>query len=229
MVTANKLVTDAKTGALKSNTDYMVCENNQITWSNLIVSSSAGCRVVAVCVDVVSSSDDISLDMISVVSLSKDGNYLGRTNSFGDKAYTPIAIGIKSDGSVITSGLASQKVSRVIVIVFPRLFGGGDTQSGLDEVKNWVTGFKNYTVKYTVSVGNESSQLITSIVGVPVLAISRDGQLSIINAVPGFKYPIQGKMSFSRGNWYTVGVIEGSASIIPMDKPWMFYRVAVAE
>lgn len=240
---ADTLIADALANSINTNIvianpgDYAVC-NNRINWYNLAFSESTPMwdgvlnppapwnneygHVVWALIDARANSggDDLSLDSLQVVYASNDGNILSGTNSFETSDYTPRALAVKADGTRITSGTASQKGLRILLLVQSRLFNGGNTQSGLDEIKNWISDYSPYTLTYTAGIiGDEEATRSSSSVTVggqtpvaPRLSLSRDGILSVILGETDRIYTIQTK-SVLNDPWNYLGTISGTNSI----------------
>lgn len=234
---ADSLVADVRAGTLSSRTfaanptQYVLC-NNRLSWSNLVYSESTSLwgselnppppfnmefgLVVWNVVDMRSKTgaDDISLDMLSFGSFSNDGNYLGATYTFVGMTYTVRAIVIKSDGTVTSSGSTSQKGARVIVLVFLKLFNGGATQAGLNEVRDWVGGISDFSVSYTAQIiGNDATRSYSRIsaVSVPRTPIVKIGNASVAvaNGESGTTYQIFSSQHLP-GAWQFEGVVNGT-------------------
>lgn len=257
---ADQVVADAIAGTLSTNTavsdpgDYAVC-NYRIYWWSLVYSTGTHMwegvlnppapfdqefgRNVWALVDVrsVSGEDDLSLSMLTVTTSSSDGNVLGSAVSFADKSYTPRAVAVRKDGSMITSGSSTQKGARILVLVKSPLFNVGGTQSGLDQVKNWVNANEVYTLGYEAQVigdGATKSKASVSTAGSADvkpfgLSISPEGQLSIIGGEANRYYRVYSKTSLPGGTWKLAGVVNGADTIkVPMNGATMFFR-AVAQ
>jgi YD repeat-containing protein len=221
--------------------NYVIC-NQRISWYNLALSQSTPMwdgilnppvpwnseygHVVWALIDATSNthSDDLSLDSLQVVSSSSDGNILGGTNRFATNTYTPRALAVKKDGTKITAGPASQKGTRILILVHSRLFNVGDTQSGLDQIHTWVSTHSPYTLAYTAEIiGDEAAthSTVSLTVGGPIpstpqLHLTRDGTLSVIVGEIDRIYTIQAKDALE-DPWTFFGTIGGTNSItIPL-------------
>jgi len=230
-------------GAITAPTNYAV--GRQFTWQNTVYSQSApmwygmlsptapfqnelGGPILWQLVEFVSTTgDDISLDMITVTSKSSDsGNVLGATLGFGGLAYTPRAVAIKSDGSMITSGPTSQTGRWILVLTRMKLFNGGGTQGGLDAVKNWVADQgAGFNIIYTARIGNDEATIASNMVWInppelapaPQLAIQLESPsvavISVRNAVATATYWLQSHLSVGgTNNAERAGRFEGSIS-----------------
>lgn len=228
---ASSTINDARNGTLHNTADYTTITS--IVWQNLVYSESAtwAGTIVWQVVDVRSSADDLSLDMIRMTSQSNnDGNSLGDALEFGGNSYTAQAIAIKSDGTVINSGSASQKGNRVIVLTQMKLFNGGATQSGLDEVRNWVNSFSEFKITYTATVGAYSGTAVLSTLVAPRLTITPAGMIGIQNLQSGRSYKIESRNSLSvGGSWSAVGIITDASPTLSVSNtaPIGFYRAVV--
>jgi hypothetical protein len=163
---------------------------------------------------------------LSVTAVSgNDGNHLGGTVTFTGQSYTPRAICIQSDGTVVTSGSDSQKGKRVLVLVQTKLFNTGDTQSGLNQVQTWVSFYDPYTLTYTAQViGDNTTQSSASVsteaMTLPSsldLSITNSGSgtamLSLYNAPTNFSYRIWSTTSLVPSSWQFAGIINSSNAI----------------
>lgn len=245
-------VYDAKAGLLTTNatislpTQYAVC-NYHIAWPSLVYSytnpewngilnpaspfdSQLGGPDVGVIIvaRATSGGDDISLDMLSITGFSNDGNQLGGALTFGGDSYTSLAIGVMVDGTLITSGSASQKCEYVILWSQSKLFNNGDTQSGLDQDNSWVSSFHPYNLTYTAQIIGDNSTISSTTVSTapsptvpPIsslkLSILSSGSgtmtMSIPNASTNFSYSIGFKSSLARSDsWQLFAVVQGTNS-----------------
>ena len=267
---ANALIADAEAGTLTTSTvealptQYAVVNqtNHLIGWSNLVLSTTApmwagmlnpsapfnnelGGPSVWIVIDAQSltGGDTISLDSLQVTSASSsDGNYLGVTTTFTGLSYTPRAIAIQADGTVITSGPASQKGKRVIVFSQNKMFSA-DTQTALNNVQSWINYYNPYFLTYTVQVIGDNTTLSSTTVSTAPLKIPSNLNLSITpngtgselvsipNAATNLWYQIWGSPSISlpMSSWTFSGVVNGTNSI-PItitSANSMFYRASV--
>src|ERR1035437_7523134 len=262
---ANSLITDAEAGKLNtattvsSPTQYaVVATNHLVSWTNLVLSTPTplwggllnppapfnvelGGPSVWILIDAWSSSggDTISLDQLSVTSVSApDGNNLGTNTTFTGLSYTPRAIAIKSDGTVITSGSTSQKGKRVLVLVQNKLFSA-DTQLGLNTVQNWINYYSPYTWKYAVQVIGDNNTLSSTTVStaainvpVPVISITATSgttaSVSVSNGISGAEYQIWATKFVAPGSWQLVSVLNSNNSLsVSTSTGSMFYRASV--
>ncbi|MBU6427229.1 hypothetical protein KGQ27_03280 [Patescibacteria group bacterium] len=254
---ADMVIADALAGGLKSNTavtnpsDYAVC-NHHIGWQNLVYSTGAYMwdgmlnpvapfnaeygHVVWALVDARSGTgnDDLSLDMLQVVTASNDGNALGGTNGFSGDNYTARAVAVKKDGTVVESGTASQEGVRVLVLVQSPLFNNGGTQAGLDQVKSWVMSQGNYSLTYVAEVvGNNATASAASVTvngGVPSvnLRFMPNGQLSVVAGDTDRTYVLYSTATLP-GVWKFAGTLNGTNAVtVQFTNTAMFFK-AVAQ
>jgi hypothetical protein len=266
---ANALMVDTIAGTLAASTvealptQYAIVNqtNHLIGWSNLVLSTTApmwagmlnpsapfnnelGGPSVWVVIDAQSMTgqNSVSLDSLQVTSVtSPDGNYLGVTTNFIGLSYSPRAIVIQADGTVITSGPASQKGKRVIVFSQNKVFSA-DTQSALNNVQSWVNFYSPYYLTYTVQViGDNTTLSSTTVSTAPIVfpspknldvAIVNNGDgtvsVSVPNASTNWFYQIWGSTSLGlpMPSWVFSGIVKGTNSIPITITPAgsMFYR-----
>lgn len=241
---ANELIEDAVAGTLNTGStlntpdSYIQCYR-RMKWQNTVYSTTVPMwdgvlnppapfdmdkgPILAQLIDVRSASgvDDVSLDMLSVASWSSDGNVLGDTLTFTANSYTLQAIVIKADGTRITSGSASQKGVRVIVITMMKLFNVGGTQSGIDSVRNWVTDHVSsagdYKITYTaqlIGMPETASKAMVSVnppqAVAPVLAINQSGHVWATNGEADRTYKVLTSPSVTGMPWTLSGTTSGT-------------------
>lgn len=137
---------------------------------------------------------------------SNPTNLLGKTISFAGANYSETAIGIKSDGSRITSGTASQRVNgKVIVLVGYKSFTVNSSSDEI-EVRDWFYG-NDVSLTSTVSAGGSTAT--ASLDNLPpiltaVLSTNRSFQVFTIPNGDPRTYNIQSAPSVV-GPWTTVG------------------------
>lgn len=194
-----------------------------VIWNLVIATSTSG-------------QNDLSLDMIRFTSRSNDGNVLGDTVTFDGMSYTPRAIAIRTDGSIIESGPTSQKGRQVYVLIFTKLFNGGNTATGLNEVKNWVG--SSYSIDYVAEVVGDQSSRSTARVSVagigslaryPKLSLARsDASVTIrlVDAEAGRSYRLMARPEVDRGPWTIVAIMDGTNDtfVMPLTGRSHFYR-----
>ncbi|MFA6554023.1 MAG: hypothetical protein WCS89_00775 [Candidatus Paceibacterota bacterium] len=242
---ATKLVADARNRSVKLSptvitdpTDYTVCYG-KVSWSNLIYSTSSAMwggklnpaspfqnekgQIVSQLVQAESVSGDntISMSMLSVSCESSDGgNILGDQILFIPADYSSLAIGIRSDGTVITSGRSDQKVARIILITSMKLFNGGANQAGLDQVENWVAGKGNFTITYSAQIiGDAGSTAFApvSILGYsnvrPLVSINRQSGVISVTGGENRYYSIMTTTDLNGSSWQSAGSVYGNGNI----------------
>lgn len=100
-------------------------------------------------------SDSVALSQIRFSFTSSDfENSLGYTSQLDPKVYATFARGYKADGTIVDSGSGDVLVKRVAVFMWSRLYNGGDTQTGLNEVSTYIFGMDNFTLKLEVFLPN---------------------------------------------------------------------------
>lgn len=241
---AAKVIADALAGkvqttahAITSPTDYTICPDGHIDWYNLVDSQSTPLwqaqlnpatpfdqergQELWFLVQAWSPTgiNDVSMDAITAAFDSNDGHVLQSTVSFSGTSYTPLAEVQLADGTVINSGSASQQGQHVAVLVHGKVFTGGDTQPGLDQVHNWITPRIPYTDTCTVTVGSDSLQSVATTAASTShpafnLVIKPKGasvDLTIDTPESGATYQIWGTTDFV--NWYLDGTIQGSDTL----------------
>jgi hypothetical protein len=235
---ADKLITCARADSIVTNTsvtnptDYAVC-SYRVNWLNLVYSTGTPLwnavlnppapfaqelgQVVWNLIDARSNSgnDDLSLDMLSFTSFSNDGNYLGDIITWNGMAYTQRAIAIKKGGSIISSGSTSQKGNRILVLAYTKLFNGGGTQAGLDQVRSWIAGFGNYYLNYTAQIiGDDSTKSFATIAttGVPPSPILKinGSDILILNNNAKSTYQIFSSTQLPVNTWQFEEILNGS-------------------
>ncbi len=181
--------------------------------------------------------NDLSLDMITVAATST-GGALNDSQSFVGMTHTPRAPLVLADGSVINSGSTAQLGNRVAVLVILKLFNGGATQSGLDQVRDYVTGSSPYVMNYTAGISGHpeisvTRTLSTSATAVtplaPMLVMGR-GIIYIPNAGLGDSFNLYSRPLVDSGRWMFTGKIMGKTPIvIPMADSKRFYVVEIQQ
>lgn len=201
-------------------------ERGQVTWLFVDVFSKDG-------------TDSVSLADISVTASSlTDGNLLGGTVTFGNASYTSLAIGIKTDGTVITNGVSSQKCARVMVAVLTPTFIA-NTQGELGTVQNWVNSYSkpSYVLKWVLQVAGVTSSYANVGTGgstnqptSPILSRNPFSLNIVSNGNPNYCYAAQSSTNVVDG-WVTRGIVQGtnlaSAVSVVNDRPVEFIRLEV--
>lgn len=241
-VVADKAISDAQSYGLSMRrtvsypaTEYAWC-GYKVSWSNLVTGAATTSPVVWQFIDLKSQSgnDDMSLDMLQFSSSSSDG-VLGDSVAFTGASLTPRAITIRFDGTVIMSGPASQKGKRVLVLVSSKLFNGGDTLAGLNQVRDWLARYSDYQLWYTAQItGDASTKSSAGIstsgrVVMPTAVLNQSGMLAVINAEPTRSYLIYASPNPAPGSWWQfLGVVYGTnLVVVPNNQPAQFFKLAV--
>ncbi len=205
-------------------------ELGQVVWSVLDIMSS-------------SSTDDLSLSMLQVRFNSSDpNNILGDTQSYMESTYTPEAIGVRADGSVVNGGPSTQMVHRVIFIVQSKLFNGGDSQSAIIQEQDWIAEqvslSGDFSLEYSAQVMGDPTSLATATVYIvhsplpPKLILTgREGYgvyISVDNGTPTAYYTIYSAPTID-GSWSWYAILQGKNQLgIPTGMGTFFFR-AVTE
>ncbi len=161
-------------------------------------------------------SDSISIGSVSMKATETPTGVLSDIYEVGNRSYSPAAIGIKADGTRVTGGPSDQMVAQIILVFQMRLFTGGASKAGLDEVRNWVLRQAEYMVTYKVSVegrevrGGEASVTVER----PHLTISRNS-VTLVGDEPEYLYDIQMTDALP-GPWENL-VVAWPGDIIPIN------------
>jgi hypothetical protein len=187
---AKKLVNDRKVYRWTSDSGYMLCRG-QVLPMNLVYSKTNDTPWVVLqqLIDVrsVDGEDTIDLAGINITAESVPG-VLNTSYGVDGRGYGDAAIGIRNDGSVVTTGSPSQKVARVIFITQLKLF-----VDKLSTVENWVNAQDNFTIRYAVKYG-ESSYIGKGVVSIygytlqPMLVVRRHEGYTMFGVVGGDEY-----------------------------------------
>lgn len=150
---AVKAVNDTINSTWTTDSGYKLCRG-KISATNVVYSKTGETLwlVVQQLIDVrsVDGKDTISLSEIKVTAESVP-SALNRTYQVGNNGYGEAAIGIREDGSLVTSGSPSQKVARVVFVVQMPLFVDDPAV-----VRAWVLSQENFTINYTVKYGTSA-------------------------------------------------------------------------
>ena len=176
--------------------------------------------------------ETVSLADISVVLSSSDsGNVLGKTVSFGGAGivYSPTALGIQADGSEITSGLANQKVKRIIVGIGSKSFPVS-SMIDVQTVKDYIFQFSNWKTTCIVTIkGISSSSFLVKMP--PVLRALQVGDKFLVIAESNgdpMSYGLQTSVTLgSPAVWNSAGIIRaGQTNDVRLvkDHPALFVR-----
>jgi hypothetical protein len=166
-----------------------------------------------------SGQDVLSLDQVVVKTASNDGNHLGSTNTFAGFDYSTLAVGVKADGSWITTGPTDQKAAKVLVFVIPPRFNSGGTASGMGNVRDWVMNAwtpgvpDSFVLSFMAQiVGNDSTQTVTTLgtAGVtpsrPMISITADHKI-IVQGDPGTHYAVELSYGLDHPVWHLLGSV----------------------
>ena len=203
-----------------SPTPQFTSEHGQVMWALIDVRSS-------------SRLDDISLDQLIVTITSTDGLLNDTLGFAGGVTYTLQAPLILANGAQITSGSTSQKGNRFLILVCSKLFNTGDTQAGLNEVRDWVTGQSNYSLNYLATYAGSTSQATVSAEGLnkpltpkPLLTIDNQS-VSIVNPTSGRSYVLEGSSDML--TWTPRAILDTSwpKFFISTTSPEQFFRVKI--
>lgn len=167
-------------------------------------------------------SDSVALSQIRFSFTSSDfENSLGFTSQLDPKVYATFARGYKANGTVVDSGSGDVLVKRVAVFMWSRLYNGGDTQTGLNEVSNYVNGMANFTLKLDVFLPN--GQLASRTVEV--------NPIPSLVSLGGNRFQVNGfgtlQSSYFPGGPWTDDreVFDGYAFTLELNTPQGFFRV----
>lgn len=164
---------------------------------------------------------------------------LGSVLDFG--GYTPRAIAVRRDGTIINSGSPDQKGNRILLIVFSKLFNGGGSEGGLSGVRNWVDDqvvrFRDYNLTFYAQIkGNDVSVTSATVsvvgrAGSPQILVQQNGLITLRNVFSDRYYRIYRTQDLrSPANWQLISVIRGDEGFfmpIHSGLPAEFFRVQV--
>jgi hypothetical protein len=155
-------------------------ERGSTVWWWVVVSSRTG-------------GDTVSMDMISGLADSSDPQRsLRKETSLASGAYSPIAIGIRADGSVINSGASSQKARTIIVGIGSKSYLVSD-QASLQAVRIHVVG--NFSTTMTITAGASTASKTLNLVSPRPMLVAK-----LVSGIPTFElvdngsrdsYPVQ--------------------------------------
>lgn len=227
-----------QTNAITSPTDYTIC-HGKIDWWNTVYSSTSSYlwddkldplapfqnqkgHIISQLIQAESfGGDTISMSMLSVSSGSSDGNnVLGDQLLFVPADYSSLAIGIRSNGTMITSGPSTQKAARVIFLTTMKLFNGGGTQAGLNQVRDWVFNKGNFTIRYMVQIIDDPGSTTFASVSIngysnarPTIGINRQTGVIFLTGSEDRYYLIMTTTDLSGSSWQSIGSIYGNGSM----------------
>lgn len=187
-----------------------------------------------------SGADEVSLDMIELKTYSNSGNLLWNTNSLTTMSeYGPAAPLIKADGTIVTSGPMSQKGKKAMVIMSTSIIDWGDTQQGLDIVRDWFQAFGNFELTFVAQVKGDDSTKSWAVVSTgglgpiqasPVMRIAPSsgsvGSVSVSFMERNRQYRILSRQYADQGAWQFRALVShtNASIIIPMNASSQFYR-----
>ncbi len=185
---------------LINNREYWVpAITGPISWKSLVYAEVNGVATTdwpvvqqMVVIESIDDSNSISIDMVSMESVETPTGALSDVYNVGNRSYSSAAIGVRSDGTIVTGGPSNQMVSKIVMVFQMRLFTGGASKVGRDEARSWVLRQAEYTVTYKVSMrdrevrGGEASVTVER----PHLTISRNF-VTLVGDEPEYPYDIQ--------------------------------------
>lgn len=151
----------------------------------------------------------VSLSQITFVCRSLDGsaNSLGKTTTFANRDYTTTAIGIRADGSLITSGPSTQECVRVIVGIGWKSYTA-TTPAQVQEVREYLAQFSDWGITSTASAGSTTtSKTLTTVPPTetpPHLTIIKEGNNIRLKVVYGSGTYILQSSTLNGGLWTNV-------------------------
>jgi hypothetical protein len=156
----------------------------------------------------------LSLSDISItISSSDTENVLGKTLSFNgttQNAYSPLAIGVREDGSIITGGPSNQQAKRVIVAVGSRYFPVSSASEYL-AVQNYLASFPNWSSTAVVTAKGETRTFVLAKTQPSLIAILNQGRFAVVAANTGdpTTYALQSTADLQGTNtlWTSIGTI----------------------
>jgi hypothetical protein len=179
--------------------------------------------------------NELSLDMLSLMTTSSDGNILGDSVGFTGDNYSPRAPLIMADGTTNTIAAASVQGVRVLVLTCTKLFAAS-SQSGRTAVNTWVNQNSPYSLTYVCEQGGDSTTASSATVSTspvtpkaPTLAIVSTGQGtgSLVLSGGSSSAHYQGQTAASlNGPWSPIGLVVGNGSFsIATTDIARYYRV----
>ena len=170
-----------------------------ISWKSLVYAEVNGVATTdwpvaqqLVVIESIDDSNSISIGTVSMESVETPTGALSDVYSVGNRSYSSAAIGVKSDGTIVTGGPSDQMVSKIIMVFQMRLFTGGASKVSRDEARNWILRQAEYRLTYKVSVkdrevrGGEASVTVEK----PHLTIARNS-VTLVGDEPEYLYDIQ--------------------------------------
>ncbi len=177
--------------------------------------------------------ETITLADISGLFTSSDSrNVLGKVISLEGTTYTSLALGIKTDGSEVTSGPANQQVKRVIVGIGSKSFPVSSSD-GEQAVRDYLNGFSGWQMTAMVTVGKTT--VTASLLKTPPKLTARvvgEGRLLMVTAEDNGdpnSYGLQSSLTIgSSATWIAAGSIKAGQTLIlgPASSTARFVRYA---
>ncbi len=136
-------------GVWRDATSYTIITNGIVRWQDLVyaegIPTTWGVLQWVITVESQDGTDCISLTMLRVEATSTGGALYSVYLPNG--GYSRVVYGVKTDGTPVTDGSPDQLVAKLVITVQMALFNGGATPEGLNQVKNHVEGWNDYTVR----------------------------------------------------------------------------------
>jgi hypothetical protein len=144
-------------------------ERGSTIWWWVVISSKTG-------------GNTVSLDMINASATSTDPQgTLRKETSFASGSYSPIAIGVRADASIVVSGASSQLVKKVVVGVGSVSYPVG-TVADVTSVRNYMLQFGGFATTLNVTAGASTATKTLSLVAPRPKLVAK-----VVNGVPGFE------------------------------------------
>jgi hypothetical protein len=143
-------------GNWRSATSYKIITNGLIRWQDLVygedVATPWGTTLQWITIiKAVDGTDSISLAMFRSKATST-GGALNSSYQAGTGGYSTVVYGRKANGQLVIDGPPEQLVAELVITTQMAAFNGGATPAGLDEVKNHVNGWVDYTIRFEASM-----------------------------------------------------------------------------
>lgn len=171
--------------------------------------------------------DSVSLSMARFSFTSSDlENSLGYTSQLWEKFYSQYARGYKANGDVVTAGDGDILVKKVVLFAWSRLYNGGGTEAGLNEIFGFVNSFSNFTLTFEVFLPNGQSamRMVETNPQPGKLAISREGSRVTVTVIEGSRYILQ--TSTDMINWTDDTTVDvGSVSVFDDPDGQKYFRL----
>lgn len=234
----NNWIRDAVAGTLATNrtisnpTNYAIADH-AIVWHELVVSTTTNFwdglfgpaapfsgekgKVAATLFEIRSAtgSNDVSLAMAQGSFQSSDGNALGSSFYLTNTSYTPRAAGVMVDGSLVTSGAATNMVNRVLFIAYPKYFVA-NSAADLAAVKSWMLSYWPYRLTSIGYVsGNTATKSLASVCEAPLMMapnvlLSKSGMLNLVGGETNATYIVYSSSSVEKSFTNLVAVVTGT-------------------